>query len=647
MSNNPPISSSRPPSFSPPPNSYSPNCPGLPTSFNPIPPSLSARMTSTPPSGAGPSYSFQPPPSSYPSSGSFTASATPPSSLPPSMRSPHAFFESSAQQGKTPNFTPNAIPSGIPSSWASPPSLTLSLPTTSQMGSTSPSAYAVSPSSFSSPHSVAGVFSNPSSFSGSSFIPQPPSLSGRVHWVSISSLVGALPGLNQGTSALTFSMPKSFSFGSIGQGSVNSLVPMNYKRNISLFEGTSQVRPSLQLEMEQTMKAISLLDAPPESPIPLGGILGVTQLAFQITPQTTVFIDPFAVTEFFQRATLAESRALQAQLAQLTKMDSQFNWFAASHMKSSFFELATPSANNIPEGQNPSVNSTDPSFEKPIGESAREILSGPIHEAWKAVGILGKNTLLLIEDLNPSISKGPRKGRTFREAWETEAVPSVHEQIDQVFSTNIQGDFDPRKDGPFDQAVQNFFLNPLTYLGGGASAENVVRQGIKAGERVFKNTGPVFAQEAVATDGAAVRATRPVGAFKRAGAAETGVSDTAQKVTRNEPISALVPESAAMKKTNVYAPNRPLPVNKDGVPISETNAPNTQLGIKESKRNPGKKYVQAREFDTNGKPVKTIDFTDHGEPLIHPNPHEHLCEPNPSGGTSQRGDPKPLENWKY
>ena len=95
-------------------------------------------------------------------------------------------------------------------------------------------------------------------------------------------------------------------------------------------------------------------------------------------------------------------------------MDSQFNRFAASHMKSSFFELTTPSANNIPEGQNPVVNSTDTSFEKPLGESAREIVSGPIHEAWKAVGILGKNTLLLIEDLNPSISKGPRKRKNFQ-----------------------------------------------------------------------------------------------------------------------------------------------------------------------------------------------------------------------------------------
>jgi hypothetical protein len=54
---------------------------------------------------------------------------------------------------------------------------------------------------------------------------------------------------------------------------------------------------------------------------------------------------------------------------------------------------------------------------------------------------------------------------------------------------------------------------------------------------------------------------------------------------------------------NVCAPNRPLPLTEDGVPIPETEASHTQLGIKGSKRNPGKKHPQAREFDRNGKPV--------------------------------------------
>ena len=74
------------------------------------------------------------------------------------------------------------------------------------------------------------------------------------------------------------------------------------------------------------------------------------------------------------------------------------------------------------------------------------------------------------------------------------------------------------------------------------------------------------------------------------------------------------------------------------------DVPHTQLG---TKRRPGEKYPQAREFDSNGKPVKTIDFTDHGKPWNHPNPYKHPCEPNPTGGTPGRGGAKPLDNWSY
>jgi hypothetical protein len=101
------------------------------------------------------------------------------------------------------------------------------------------------------------------------------------------------------------------------------------------------------------------------------------------------------------------------------------------------------------------------------------------------------------------------------------------------------------------------------------------------------------------------------------------------------------------KNTDVYAPDRLLPINENGEPIPEVNAPHTELGNKESKRRPGEKYPQAREFDENGKPVKTIDFTDHGEPFVHPNPHEHPNIPNPTGGTPRRGEPQPLDTWRY
>ena len=65
-------------------------------------------------------------------------------------------------------------------------------------------------------------------------------------------------------------------------------------------------------------------------------------------------------------------------------------------------------------------------------------------------------------------------------------------------------------------------------------------------------------------------------------------------------------------------PDRPLPKDKNGVHIPDTDAPHTQLGTKKSKRRPGERYPQAREFDANGNPVRDIDFTDHGRSQQHP-----------------------------
>lgn len=100
------------------------------------------------------------------------------------------------------------------------------------------------------------------------------------------------------------------------------------------------------------------------------------------------------------------------------------------------------------------------------------------------------------------------------------------------------------------------------------------------------------------------------------------------------------------KNIDIYVPDRPLPVNEDGEPIPETDVPHTQLGIRESKRGKGK-YPQAREFDKDGKPIKDIDFTDHGRPTTHPLPHQHPWEKNETGGTRTRGNPEPLGGWNY
>ena len=58
-----------------------------------------------------------------------------------------------------------------------------------------------------------------------------------------------------------------------------------------------------------------------------------------------------------------------------------------------------------------------------------------------------------------------------------------------------------------------------------------------------------------------------------------------------------------------------------------------ELGTKQGSKGP---YPQAREFDETGKPVRDIDFTDHGRPQNHPIPHQHEWKPNPTGGTPKR-----------
>ncbi|WP_201747888.1 DUF6443 domain-containing protein [Chitinophaga vietnamensis] len=80
------------------------------------------------------------------------------------------------------------------------------------------------------------------------------------------------------------------------------------------------------------------------------------------------------------------------------------------------------------------------------------------------------------------------------------------------------------------------------------------------------------------------------------------------------------------------------------VPDPQATGPHTQLGSKEGRKGT---YNQAREFDQNGKPVKDIDFTDHGRPGNHVNPHEHPYVQNPTGGTPMRSKQTQPLNTDY
>ena len=87
-------------------------------------------------------------------------------------------------------------------------------------------------------------------------------------------------------------------------------------------------------------------------------------------------------------------------------------------------------------------------------------------------------------------------------------------------------------------------------------------------------------------------------------------------------------------------PQRKLPRDSKGNPIPDTDAPHSQMGIRDGRNG---RYAQAREFDGKGNPVRDIDFTDHGRPHNHPNPHQHEYSKNPTGGTPSRSkNPKPL-----
>ena len=93
-----------------------------------------------------------------------------------------------------------------------------------------------------------------------------------------------------------------------------------------------------------------------------------------------------------------------------------------------------------------------------------------------------------------------------------------------------------------------------------------------------------------------------------------------------------------------YAPDRPLPLDENGIHIPDTDSSHTQLGTTNGSKG---KYRQGREFDKDGKPVKDIDFTDHGRPTNHANPHQHDWKDNPTGGSKIRGKQEPLDYWEY
>jgi len=89
--------------------------------------------------------------------------------------------------------------------------------------------------------------------------------------------------------------------------------------------------------------------------------------------------------------------------------------------------------------------------------------------------------------------------------------------------------------------------------------------------------------------------------------------------------SEIAADEPYLAKPGTYATPEELPRDpRTGNPIPESSDPHTQIGTRQG--SDGIPYPQAREFGENGKPVRDIDFTNHGR-RDHVNPHQHDYDP--------------------
>ena len=81
-----------------------------------------------------------------------------------------------------------------------------------------------------------------------------------------------------------------------------------------------------------------------------------------------------------------------------------------------------------------------------------------------------------------------------------------------------------------------------------------------------------------------------------------------------------------------------IPRDANGRLVPSSDAPHTQIGHQQGRRGD---YVQTVEFGEGGVPVKRVDWTDHGRPKDHTNPHVHDYSPNETGGSFKEGKARP------
>jgi hypothetical protein len=370
-------------------------------------------------------------------------------------------------------------------------------------------------------------------------------------------------------------------------------------------ERDSQFQFKMLRKFEETASFMYQMHASPEKPFARWDTMVVAPMAIPISTQTTLFVDPFNISEIFQRVT---ARAQQPNATQ----------------------------------ENPSAS---------LGRTVAIMCSTETHATTKYVGIFLKNTLLTIQQLNPHPRRLHLDEKRFSEAWETEAVPAMHQAVDKAYGTNIGTNYNPNNDGRMQQAVQNLVLDPL-WLFPMARLVEGVNQTLKGATATLQELGSAIktARVALETPGAMKpafatnRLGRQAVVFENAATAETQAAISARKMLRSEAVSPIAQGSASVRKQDVFAPDRKLPMTKHGRPIPDTDAPHTQLGFNEGSKG---SYVKAREFDKDGNVIRDIEFTDHGRPHNHTNPHQHRKMPNESGGTLKREDAEPVPEWEY
>jgi len=85
----------------------------------------------------------------------------------------------------------------------------------------------------------------------------------------------------------------------------------------------------------------------------------------------------------------------------------------------------------------------------------------------------------------------------------------------------------------------------------------------------------------------------------------------------------------------------PLPRDENGRDLPSVDVPHSQIGWQYKGRKG--EYKQTKEWGKNGVPIKRTDWTDHGRPQNHENPHDHFYQPNPTGGTPRNGSTTPFK----